>query len=164
MGANKSSFLQGVSSSEIDHDADDVDGNDDEELAAISDKVDAFRFFIPIGLSADPSVLACIQLLQIRHRGESLRLEETQEEVSVHLAEPRVKPKQGLDADFARAGRLFLHSDGRQEKVAVIRVGFHVLLLEKAGRIRRSQADKEKTCRRGLLLHCRQQVVVPTAC
>ena len=41
MGANKSSFLQGVSSSEIDHDADDVDGNDDEELAAISDKVDA---------------------------------------------------------------------------------------------------------------------------
>ena len=40
-GWNKSSFLQGVSSSEIDHDADDVDGNDDEELAAISDKVDA---------------------------------------------------------------------------------------------------------------------------
>ena len=56
--------------SEIDDDAEDVDGNDDEEIVTISNKVSAYLFFIPIGLSADPAVWAFIQLSQMCHRGE----------------------------------------------------------------------------------------------
>ena len=142
--------------SEIDDDAEDVDGNDDEEIATISNKVSAFRFFIPIGLSADPAVWAFIQLLQMCHRGESLQLEEMHKEVSVHLSEPRESTPSRVSmrtliglADSSpqrrEAGRGRCHPSR-----------FHVLLLEKAGRIGRSQADKDKTCRIGLLLQCCQ--------
>ena len=142
--------------SEIDDDAEDVDGNDDEEVATLSNKVSAFRFFIPIGLPADPAVWAFIQLLQMCHRGESLQLEEMHKEVSVHLSEPRESTPSRVSmrtliglADSSpqrrEAGRGRCHPSR-----------FHVLLLEKAGRIGRSQADKDKTRRIGLLLQCCQ--------
>ena len=84
-------------------------------------------------------------VLKIRHLGEPQLLEETQEEVPVHLAEPRIKPKQALDTIFAHSS--FKAMEGRQVEVAVIRG----LLLEKPGRIRTRRADVEKTRRRGLL-------------
>ena len=142
--------------SEIDDDAEDVDGNDGEEIVTISNKVSAYLFFIPIGLSADPAVglssnFADVPPWRVPAIGRKMH-----KEVSVHLSEPCESTPSGVSmrtliglADSSpqrrQAGRGRCHPSR-----------FHVLLLEKAGRIGRSQADKDKTRRIGLLLQCCQ--------